>query len=97
MSADLSVVTNAGKAWFPHTTSDSQWYTSNAGLRGQCSMHRIGRCSRQPEDPLRIESLGVGFGFLLIVRTERIFTVHERGNTCLIVNEYRRILGCSSI
>ena len=83
MSADLSIVTNAGKAWFPHTTSDSQWYASNAGLRGQRSMHRIGRCSRQSDDPLRIEPLDVGFGFLLIVRTERIFTVHETGTRCL--------------
>ena len=37
-------------------------------------------------------------GFLLIVRTDRIFTAHvlKVPSTC-DTNEYRRILGCSSI
>ena len=83
MSADLSIVTMPGRHGGPRATSDSQRVTSNAGLRGQCPMHRIDRSTRRPGDPLRIESLGVGFGFLLIVRTERIFTVHEAGTVCL--------------
>ena len=40
--------------------------------------------------------IDLGFGFLLIVRTERIVTTH-RLHHVLPVNEYRRILGCSSI
>ena len=40
-------------------------------------MHRTVRSVRRSGDPLRIELLGVGFGFLLIVRTERIVTLYE--------------------
>jgi len=36
-------------------------------------------------------------GFLLIVRTDRIVTVLGRAQRVQTKNEYRRILGCSSI
>ena len=52
----------------------------------------------EPNDPPRIESLMRFFGFLLIVRTDRIFTIHAtKVSTQCDTNEYRRILGCSSI
>ena len=46
----------------------------------------------------RMECVSPRFGFLLIVRTNRIFTAHVlkvRGTYDM--NEYRWILGCSSI
>jgi hypothetical protein len=52
----------------------------------------------EPDDPARIELLRRDFGFLLIVRTGRVFTFHEQGiSRATDMNEYRRILGCSSI
>ena len=41
-------------------------------------MSRTARTRRSSDDPLRIEWLFCGFGFLLIVRTDRIVTVHVR-------------------
>lgn len=52
----------------------------------------------EADDPLRFELEPRPYGFLLIVRTGRIFTAHV--TTLLMgcdINEYRRILGCSSI
>ncbi len=43
--------------------------------RRQMSRRRTWRCF---DDPLQIESLRMGFGFLLIVRTERIVTVRTQ-------------------
>ena len=76
---------DAGKAWLSaRATSDSQWVTRERRLEGPVSFapDRSLGLSR-PHLVIRygIESLGVGFGFLLIVRTERIFTVHVAAGT----------------
>ena len=65
------------------------------------TMHRHGEATfavHKPNDPVGIEHEARTGSFLLIVRTGRIFTIHMVTQTdgCHM-DEYRRILGCSSI
>ena len=64
-----------------------------ASLTVDESRDPVTQVMRDPIKPVR----GTG-PFLLIVRTGRIFTVHHHNQrTVVVLNEYRRILGVSSI
>ena len=76
-------------------------------LPSPVSVHRLRTMNRhgettfsvhKPNDPVGIEHNARTHSFLLIVRTGRIITVHitTQSKSC-DTNEYRRILGCSSI
>ena len=59
---------------------------------------RIGLYLHRLFSGLGVQSLRIPFGFLLIVRTDRIVTAHVLTvRDGYDMNEYRRILGCSSI
>ncbi len=80
---------------------------SRLELPSSVPVHRFGTMNghgettfaiHRPNDPVGIEHNARTHSFLLIVRTGRIFTVHitTQSKSC-DTNEYRRILGCSSI
>jgi len=71
-------------------------------MHKRIAMHRHGEAAlsiHEPSNPSRFKLDTRLKGFLLIFRTGRIVTAHAHTllNGCNTMDEYRRILGCSSI
>ena len=87
----LVLVHLKGRLQLPARSSPNVWIAVHRDREASFSVD-------EAHDPPRVERTALISGFLLIVRAGRIVTAHAQTvrDGC-DMNEYRRILGCSSI